>query len=84
MSLTGMAEAKQVLRGKLTNIPRIDTTLTNEGECAEAKATGEALANLNTELNKAIVESATIIQTSLDNYWQMFESSNSVANATVE
>ena len=84
MSLTGTAEAKQVLRGKLTNIPRIDTTLTNEGECAEAKATGEALSDLRADLNNAIVESASKIQSSMDNYWQMLESSNSVANATVE
>lgn len=33
------------IKGKITSIPKVDTTLSKEGQCAEAKATGEALNN---------------------------------------
>lgn len=51
MSLEGNAEAGYVLRGKIHGIPNavIDKTLTKEGQCADAKATGDAIAN-NAEL----------------------------------
>lgn len=45
MSLTGNAstEGTKKLRGKIRQIPEIDKTLSKENQCAEAKATGEAL-----------------------------------------
>lgn len=33
------------IKGKITSIPKVDATLSKEGQCAEAKATGEALNN---------------------------------------
>lgn len=33
------------IKGKITSIPKVDTTLSKEGQCAESKATGEALNN---------------------------------------
>lgn len=53
MSLTGSAESNLLLRGKLAKIPSVDTTLTKEGECAEAKATGDAIENARELANKA-------------------------------
>lgn len=45
MSLNGnvtKGETK-VIRGKLRHMPVIDTTLTKHGQCADAKATGDAV-----------------------------------------
>lgn len=40
-----------VVNGKAQSFPIIDSTLTKEGRCAEAKATGEKLAELKTRLD---------------------------------
>lgn len=66
MSLEGNAVAERVLKGELVPIPRIDNTLTKEGQAAEAKATGAALDELNKDLNNAITTATSKVQTSLD------------------
>lgn len=58
MNLEGNAQAVQELRGRITKIPAIDTTLTKEGWCADAKATGEAI--------KAVELAANVVSKSGD------------------
>ena len=44
MSLNGNVSNKEkCLRGKIRYIPEVDKSLTKSNQCAEAKATGEAL-----------------------------------------
>ena len=45
MTLSGAVSAgeKKVLRGKIRHVPMIDKTLSKENQCADAKATGDAL-----------------------------------------
>ncbi|MBE5880383.1 MAG: hypothetical protein E7288_10495 [Lachnospiraceae bacterium] len=46
MSIEGNAtntESLKALRGTITSIPQVDTTLTKKGHSADAKATGTAL-----------------------------------------
>lgn len=44
MSIKGIVNNQGIIKGKITSIPSIDKTLTKENKCADAKATGEALA----------------------------------------
>lgn len=41
------------LKGKITSIV-IDDTLTKKGQCAEAKAVGDAIANLQSQINSIV------------------------------
>lgn len=66
MSLEGNAVAERVLIGKLVPIPRIDNTLTKEGQAAEAKATRAALDELNKDVNNTITTATSKVQSSLD------------------
>lgn len=47
MSVTGNAEQSNVLKGRITGVPKIDKTLTKAGECADAKVVGDALKQNN-------------------------------------
>lgn len=49
---------KQYLSARLDNFIAVDKTLTKEGACAEAKATGEAIAKAKTEADTAISQHA--------------------------
>lgn len=53
MSIEGRAsyDKSAVLRGRLVGIPQIDITLSKEGYCADAKATGDKLERLNARMN---------------------------------
>lgn len=42
------------LNGKVRTIPQIDKTLAIEGQCADAKATGEAIAAQDEKINTLI------------------------------
>lgn len=44
MSIAGNIEEKVTLKGKLSQIPSIDKTLSISGQSADAKVTGDALA----------------------------------------
>ena len=44
MSIAGNNEEKVTLKGKLSQIPSIDKTLTKSGQSADAQVTGAALA----------------------------------------
>lgn len=54
MSLDGTINQEKLneLSGKITRIPEIDKTLTAENKCAEAKAVGDAIANLQRQINE--------------------------------
>ena len=40
------------LKGKIYKIPEIDKTLNAENKCAEAKAVGDAIADLQRQINE--------------------------------
>lgn len=41
-------------KGQQTDIPQIDKTLTKEGQCADAKAVGDAIKNVKNQLSVEI------------------------------
>lgn len=49
--IEGNAEILERLTGRISN-QQLDTTLTKQGWCAEAKATGEAIANLQAQIDE--------------------------------
>lgn len=54
MSLDGTINEEKLkeLNGKITSIPEIDKTLTKENKCADAKATGDAIADLQRQIDE--------------------------------
>lgn len=53
--MEGMLENNQTLselKGKVNAIPSIDDTFTKKGYCADAKATGEELEKIRTEMEE--------------------------------
>ena len=57
MSMEGNIGDDQVLNkltGKITEIPGVDDTLTQEGKSADAKKTGEELARLEAKIDSVI------------------------------
>lgn len=47
-------EAMEKIKGRILTIPQLDKTLTKSGACAEAKAVGDAIADLQRQINELI------------------------------
>jgi hypothetical protein len=53
--MDGNVESNQdvsILKGKVSKIPQVDITLSKEGYAADAKATGDALAELKRQIDE--------------------------------
>lgn len=51
MPIEGNAEILERLTGRISNM-QLDTTLTKQGMCAESKAVGDAIANLQAQIDE--------------------------------
>lgn len=60
--MDGKIEENQIiyrLKGKITSLV-IDNTLTKKGQCAEAKAVGDAIANLQSQIDSLVSASKEV------------------------